>query len=147
MTILEAKKMLIDVIKTVYPASQYKYYSMAVVEGYERPCFFTQLKIIENQPSNYNSRRIRANFYIDYMQKEVDEADYLEVAESLQEAFGLYVKNENGVIYVGDVNWQYVGSERNVIEISVEVEWGVPIIHEDSSPLMNNFGLNLEMEE
>lgn len=60
MTLLEVKKGLLARMKEAFPTSKYKYYSMAVSEGFQRPCFFTQLKPTDTSPRNYNTRNMQA---------------------------------------------------------------------------------------
>ena len=79
MTLLEVKKGLLAKMKEAFPASKYKYYSTAVSEGFQRPCFFTQLKPTDTSPRNYNSRNMQATLYITFFQRSVDEAESLEI--------------------------------------------------------------------
>ena len=69
MTLIELKKVLIEKMKTKYPESTYRYYGIQVVEGYQKPSFFTQLKPVTLDFSNRNSTENVLTFYITYFQK------------------------------------------------------------------------------
>ena len=152
MTLSDVKKGLIGKMKQVFPTSKYKYYSMGVVEGYKRPCFFTQLKPIDTSPSNYNTRMMKATLYIDYMQDKVDEADVLDVIQMLQDAFELAVPVQDGektrYVHITDMSWDFIGTDRNIPEITVDLEWGASITrNKPTAPIMEGAEINYIMEE
>ena len=147
MTILEVKKGLIDKMKTVFTEDKYEYYGFDVKEGYKRPCFFTQIKPVDISPLNYNSKKIQATFYIDYLQKSINEVDALSVTQKLQDLFELYVKIGDRAVYVNGFDWDYVGTNKNIIEISIDLEWYVRISHNEEFPIMETANLKTEMEE
>lgn len=147
MTFSEVKKGLLDKMKKVFPENKYHYYSTAVVENYDRPCFFTQLHVIGNKPETYNSRKIQAAFYIDYRQKENDEADNLQVAEKLQEVFGFAVIIKERAIDVTDVTWDFVGKNRNILEVEVGLEWSKNVEHPEDAPMIESAEFNSRLEE
>lgn len=153
MTLIDVKKALIGKMKQVFPTSKYKYYSMAVVEKYERPCFFTQLKPIDTSPSNYNTRQMKATFYINYMQDKIDEADILDTIQKLQDAFELAVpvQLQDGKIrylHVDDMDWDFIGTDRNIPEITIDISWGAEVVrNKPTAPLMEGANIILNMEE
>ena len=136
MTLLEVKKGLLAKMKEAFPASKYKYYSTAVSEGFQRPCFFTQLKPTDTSPRNYNSRNMQATLYITFFQRSVDEAESLEVIQKIQDIFGLYVKIDNRVIHV-----------TNIPEIRLDLYWGETIEHENHLPVMDKADFNVKKGE
>lgn len=144
MTLLEVKKGLLAKMKEAFPASKYKYYSTAVSEGFQRPCFFTQLKPTDTSPRNYNSRNMQATLYITFFQRSVDEAESLEVIQKIQDIFGLYVKIDNRVIHVTNMDWDFIGKENNIPEIRIDLLWGEAIEHENHLPVMEKADFNVE---
>lgn len=145
MTLKDAKKGLIALLKTKYP--DYKYYSNAVTEGYKRPSFFTQLKPVS---MNAITERVRENivvFYIDYFQEKVDEADAIEKIEEIRNLFGTYVKINGRALDVQDFDYDFIGTERNILEISIELEWMEKIEHINTKPAMESASFSIEMEE
>lgn len=145
MTFLEVKKGLIAKMQEAFPKKEYKYYSKAVVENYERPCFFTQI-ITDSEPSNYNSEYVSGTLYIDCMQKTVDEIMMLGMVHKIRTLFGLYIKTDAGCIYIDKVSHDFNGSEKNVIQIQVDFHYMETIEHVNEAPLMESVFLNEEME-
>ena len=144
MTLLEVKKGLLAKMKEAFPASKYKYYSTAVSEGFQRPWFFTQLKPTDTSPRNYNSRNMQATLYITFFQRSVDEAESLEIIQKIQDIFGLYVKINNRVIHVTNMDWDFIGKENNIPEIRIDLLWGEKIEHKNNLPVMEKADFNVE---
>lgn len=147
MTVSDVKKGFLDRMKTAFPETEYTYYSMDVKEGFERPCFFTQIKPMDNKAANYNSRRTQATLYIDYLQETIDEADFLDVIQELQDTFGLAVRIGDRAVHVTDFDWDYIGTGKNAAEIAVGLEWGTRIKHDNKLPVMESARFNTGMEE
>ena len=113
-------------------------------EGFQRPCFFTQLKPTDTSPRNYNSRNMQATLYITFFQRSVDEAESLEVIQKIQDIFGLYVKIDNRVIHVTNMDWDFIGKENNIPEIRIDLLWGEKIEHKNNLPVMEKADFNVE---
>lgn len=118
-----------------------------VVENYERPCFFTQIVPVSNQGENYNTRKKVVLFYITIFQNEVDEAEALDMIDTIQDLFGLAVKIKDRAVDVTDFDWQWIGTEKYVPELSITLEWYDDIIHEDDSPIIGSVAINSRLEE
>ena len=136
MTLTELKVGLIALLQSRYPTKKYNYYSMAVVEKYDRPCFFTQILPVDMSPANFNSRKNRALFYITFMQEKTDETEMLEIIQGIRDLLGLSVQIKERAVKVVDFDWNYTGTYRNIPEISVELEWFDRIEHKNDAPLM-----------
>lgn len=148
MTISELKKGLLEKMQSIFPKEKYKYYSMAVVEGYKRPSFFTSIKPVRMEPVNYNSRINVVTFYINYMQLHIDEAAALDVIQKIRDLFGLSVKINDRYVDVIGFDYDFIGTEQNIPEISIELEWMDQIEHVNNQPLMMSVETNMKnMEE
>ena len=147
MTLSELKKGLLSLMQMIYPETEYKYYGMDVSEGFERPSFFTQIKPVEMDPNNYNSRNNRVTFFIDYMQEIVDEVDALDKIQQIRDSFGLAVKIGDRAVKVVSYDYDFIGTERNIPEISIDLEWMDRIDHTENLPLMESAEINQEMME
>ena len=145
MTIKEVKVGLNALLASKYP--DIKLYSKAVVEGYKTPCFFTQIQPITMDNRSRTTRYNYVSFDIEYIQKELDEADILDKVQEIRELFGLYVKIGDRAIDVLDFDFDYVGTDRNILEISLELEWFEEIKHENSEETMISLVFSKEMEE
>lgn len=132
---------------TVFPEEEYKYYSMDVVEGFDRPCFFTQLKPVDTSPQNFNTRNNILTFYITYFQKEVDEYEMLSVIDQLRNMFGFAVKICGRAVKVDNFEWDFVGTNRNVTEISFDIQWLDKIERAETEEIINKVQTNTKMEE
>lgn len=145
MTLREVKSGIVSMIHNQFPAI--KIYSLAVVENYKRPAFFIQLKPNTMEPTNYNSRYNQMTLYIDYMQNVIDEGDALDVIEGLRDLFGLSITIEDRSIHVTGFDYDFVGTDRNIPEISIDLEWTDRIDHLVTEPTMENMALNEQLEE
>lgn len=148
MTFSDIKSALISVMKTKYPANTYKYYSNSVVEHFQRPCFFTELTLDRSEVASSDSQHFLGTFSIEILQQKVDEADALNIASTLQGAFGKSVSVGVRAIKVIGYDFEFAGTEENIPVITVNLEWydQLPKIP-DTSPMMEAFDLDLEMEE
>lgn len=145
MTLKELKSGIVTLIKSQFP--NIKIYSMSVVENVKRPAFFMQLKPTTMEPTNYNSRRNQVSLYIDYLQKVIDEGEILEVIDSLRDLFGLSIKIGDRAVDVIGFDYDFIGTERNIAEISIDLEWSDRIIRNVTAPLMETLELNEELHE
>ena len=129
MTLADIKKKCLEVMKEHYPTTEYKYYSNAVVERFERPCFFTELTIDQSDVASSGAERFLGNFSIEILQDVIDEAKVLEMAITLKKAFGRYIMvtlgdtTEERTVRVKDFDYEFVGTENNVPTITVDLEW------------------------
>ena len=147
MTLAELKKGLLSHMMTIFPKDRYKYYSMDVIEGYDRPCFFTQLKPVDTAPHNYNSRNNVLTFDINYFSEEVDELEMLTVVDQLRDLFGLAVKIGDRAVKVDNFEWDFVGTDRNILEVSIDVQWSDKIEHAETDDIVESVETNTRMEE
>lgn len=147
MTLAELKKGLLTLMKSVFPENEYHYYSMDVMEDYDRPCFFTTLKPVDTDPANYNSRNNIVTFYIDYFQEEVDELNLLNTIDKLRDLFGLFVNIEGRAVKTSGFEWDFVGAERYTAEIKVDFQWMDRIEHVQPEEMIESVYTNTEMED
>lgn len=123
------------------------YYSMAVTEDYDRPCFFTQVKPVDMSPANYNAVKKQVLFYITYLQSEVDEAEIYRVIDTVRDLFGLYIIVGGRAVKVGAFDYDFIGSDRNVAEISIELSWHDRIVRDEEYDIMETLELDQGLEE
>ena len=145
MTLTELKAALITLLKTKYP--DYKYYSTSVVENYTRPCIFTQIKPVEADITNYNTRSNHVVFYITYLAKKADEAESLRLIDGIRDLFGLYVKVGKRAVRVESFDWDFIGDNRDIPDISVGLYWYDQIEHNTDAPVMEQVHTRKEWEE
>jgi hypothetical protein len=81
------------------------------------------------------------------MQEELDEADMLDKVEEIRNLFVLYVKIGDRAVDVTGFDFDYVGTDRNILEISLDIEWCDEIKHETNEPTMESLVFSKETEE
>ena len=145
--LLQLKKRLLELMKKEFPADEYKYYGIEVMQGYEVPAFFTELKPVTIEAVNHNITRNVYTFYIDYFQSEVDEIDIFEKVEVLKSAFGNYIMVGDRAIDVSNFSHDYIGQDNDILEISLDLEWSENIMKPKTEPVMESVTINTEMEE
>lgn len=147
MTISDVKVRCLELIKTAYPS--YKYYSNAVVEKIERPSFVTQIRPIIMGPVNYNSRNNVVALTVTYFQKVASEPDALKVIQTIRDLFGLAVRvrleDETRAVKVTEFEYDFIGTERNIPQITITMEWMDVIAHPDDSELMGTLVIDKEL--
>jgi hypothetical protein len=81
------------------------------------------------------------------MQGKLDEADMLDKVEEIRNLFGQYVKINDRAVDVTEFDFDYVGTDRNILEISLDIEWFDKIEHETHEQAMESLVFFKEMEE
>ena len=154
MTLSDIKKACLLVMKTKYPTSKYKYYSNAVVEKYERPCFFTELNVDHAEPASSGTDHIQATFSIEILQDVVDEAKAFEIADTLRTTFGRYfivqkTGQPNRAVDVTGYDFEFAGTDDNIPVISFTLDWYENAMKTETADLMEDIEVSiiLQMED
>lgn len=158
MTYAELKAGLNALLQSVYPMSSedpkvktYTYYGLEVIEGYERPCFFTRLETGESRPENKSTLYHRLTFNIMYIPEETDEIDMMEKVDTIRELFELGARittaTESRWVDFKGFDFGFDGSERDILEISVDLEYLSNIRKPETAPLMKDVNLKMEVNE
>lgn len=146
MTLIEVKKGILDLMKTIYPTEQYKYYAKTVNEGYNSPAFFVRLKPILIQNGN-KWRENHYAVYITYFQKVLDEADVYRKVEELEDLFGKYIRINDRALDVTDISFDYLGTDQNILEMTFNIEWYENTVKETNDTLAESVDINTFKEE
>ena len=118
----ELKKGMIAVLRELYPKG-YKFYGNEVVEGYEKPSFFTQLTPVTMENVTQHTTNNTMLFVITYFQKNKDEEDNLKKTTEIRKAFGLKVEVADRQLNVEELDFQFVGEEGNILQIQVTINY------------------------
>lgn len=118
----ELKKGMIAVLRELYPKG-YKFYGNEVVEGYDKPSFFTQLMPVTMENVTQHTTNNTMLFVITYFQKNKDEEDNLKKITEIRKAFGLKVEVADRQINVEELDFQFVGEEGNILQIQVTINY------------------------
>lgn len=158
MTYTELKAGLNAHLQTVFPmvsddplVQTYAYYGLEIVEGYETPCFFTRLETGESRPSNKSTLYHRLTFSIMYFPTDIDEIDLMDKVDKIRELFELGVtittSTESRCVDCVGFDWGWGGTERDVLEISVDLEYMTDIRPPETADIMQDATLNLSFNE
>lgn len=154
MTYTELKAGLNAHLQTAYPMESddplvetYTYYGLEIIEGYETPCFFTRLETGESRPANKNTLYHRLTYSIMYFPTEIDEVDLMSKVDTIRSLFELGVEIDTGtekrlVDCVG-FDWGFGGTDRDILEISVDLEYLTDIRKPETAEIMKDATLNL----
>ena len=122
-------------------------YSIARTEDFKRPAFFFYLKPILTEAANMRTRHNVVAAYIDYHQKVKDEADMYKVAGKLRDALGFAYKVKSRYLDVTEFDFEFVGKERNIMEMSATFDYFDPIEADDKAELMEEAIVNVKLRE
>ena len=147
MNLVELKTGIVSLMKKKYPSPEYKYYSKVVIESYDRPSFFLRLAPIQNSRETTNFRSKQFVLYITYLQPILDEVDMLTKVDEIEELFGNYIQIGDRAIDVTEFDFDYLGSDRNILEISINLEWMDRIKKTETEDLMESVSMKREMED
>jgi hypothetical protein len=155
------KEKLTSLLLAKYPT--YKVYGVEVAQGYTKPSFFVDVRLISLGDGTINIVKKNFRVHIIYFQKEINEADqyakYEEIAELLiadskknpKKKMCLNIKDEDydRFIPVTDFSYDYVGNDTNILSINFSLQFFDFKNIEDTEPTMEEVDLNkiIEMEE
>lgn len=120
---VEIKKAVNMLLKGRYPPPQYKIYGKEIKEGYEKPCFFTEILDKGSQAETRNFAKGGFTIKITYFQIEKNELDQLEKVDEIKDLFGLIFCVENRKLTVGDCSYDYIGEYQDILQISIEIDY------------------------
>jgi len=146
-TLTELKKAMVGQLKSLYPEGQYKYYGIEVKEGYKRPCFFTKLESVDTERVTCNTNLTRCTFYITYLQSLCDEGDILQKADGIQKLFGGYVRVGERAAGVTGFHFGMVGNDRDIMEISIDIEFFDRIERMEKEEIMDSLSMKLRGDD
>ena len=145
MILNDLKGRCVEIVHDLYP--NMKIYSMAVTENFKRPAIFMVLEPMVAEPTNYNSRHNLFTLYITLFQKVIDEYEALDFIENIRDTFGLSIKVGDRAVKVVDFSYDFTGTNRNIPEISLDLEWYDRISHQETADLMETAVINQNLEE
>lgn len=121
MTFSDIQIAVVKILKDNFP--NHNIQSIMKVEQVKRPAFFVYMKPIISEPSGKYARHNIMALYIDYFQDVKNEKDMYDAAYIIRDAMGISFPAGDGYANVMEFDWDFVGSERNIMEISVELEY------------------------
>lgn len=141
-TPLDIRTSALDLLKRKYP--KYKRYGNEVVEGFDKPSFFVSIMPIANSNTSVNFKFYSYSIMITYFQKEPHEIDNLTKAAEIETLFGYQMKVKDRLINITDYSYDFVGNNKNILQITIDVEFYDDIDKKDNSQVANKLYLRQE---
>lgn len=132
----DIKKAVNRILKERYPPPQYKIYGQEIKEGYETPCFFTEILDKGSRAETKNFAKGGFTVKIVYFQQEKNELDQLEKADEIKELFGLVFCVGNRKLTVGEFSHDFIGEYSDILEISIDIDYMENTRKEETGPVM-----------
>lgn len=115
------KKAINSLLKGRYP--EHKVYGKEVREGYQAPCFFTEILDKGEKAGSKNYSSGGFTLLITYFQKKINELDQLEMVDEIQDLFGLTFVVGTRILTVGEYSYDFVGEYSDILQISIEFDY------------------------
>lgn len=119
--LLEVKKSCNAALKEAFP--DYKIYGTDVREGLKLPSFYTEIVPYTLIYESLNLVRQTCGYKITLLEKTPNEELELSVFEKIRKAFHLKVRIKDKLVTVDSVEFDYIGAENNIFQITVHFQW------------------------
>ena len=119
----EVKRAANCLLRGRYPPPGYKIYGKEIREGYESPCFFTEIVDKGSRAETLNFAGGGFTVKITYFQRERDELDMLEKADGIKELFGAVFRVGERRLTVGEYSYDFIGEFQDILQVSVDFEY------------------------
>ena len=130
-------------LKGRYPPPQYKIYGKEIREGYDAPCFFTEILDRGSRAETKNFAKGGFTIKITYFQAEKNELDQLEKVDEIKDLFGLFFCVGDRKLTVGEFSHDYIGEYQDILQISIEIDYKENTQKEDTAPVAREIGVEV----
>ena len=119
--LLEVKKSCNAALKEAFP--DFTIYGTDVREGMKLPSFYTEIVPYTLNYESINLVRQKCGFKITLLEKTPNEELQLSVFEKIRKVFHLKVRIKEKLVTVDSVEFDYIGAENNIFQITVRFQW------------------------
>lgn len=137
----EIKKSVNGLLKGRYP--QYKIYGKEIREGYDAPCFFTEILDRGSRAETRNFAKGGFTVKITYFQTAKNELDQLEKVDEIKDLFGLFFCVGDRKLTVGEFSHDYIGEYQDILQISIEIDYKENAQKEDTALVAKEIGVEV----
>lgn len=130
-------------LKGRYPPPQYKIYGKEIREGYDAPCFFTEILDRGSRAETRNFAKGGFMVKITYFQTAKNELDQLEKVDEIKDLFGLIFCVGDRKLTIGDFSHDYIGEYQDILQISIEIDYKENTQKEDTAPVAREIGVEV----
>ena len=125
------------------PPPQYKIYGKEIREGYDAPCFFTEILDRGSRAETRNFAKGGFTIKITYFQAEKNELDQLEKVDEIKDLFGLIFCVGDRKLTIGDFSHDYIGEYQDILQINIEIDYKENTQKEDTAPVAREIGVEV----
>ena len=119
--LLEVKKSCNRALKDAF--QELKIYGVEIREGLKQPCFYTEIVPYSLVYESINLVKQKCGFKITLLEKTPNEEFQLSVFEKIRKVFHLKVRIKEKLVTVDSVEFDYIGAENNIFQITVRFQW------------------------
>ena len=119
--LLDVKKSCNATLREAFP--DFKIYGTDVREGLKLPSFYTEIVPYTLNYESLNLVRQTCGYKITLLEKTPNEELELSVFEKIRKAFHLKVRIKDKLVTVESVEFDYIGAENNIFQITVRFQW------------------------
>ena len=130
-------------LKGRYPPPQYKIYGKEIREGYDAPCFFTEILDRGSRAETRNFAKGGFTVKITYFQTAKNELDQLEKVDEIKDLFGLFFCVGDRKLTIGDFSHDYIGEYQDILQISIEIDYKENTQKEETAPVAREIGVEV----
>jgi hypothetical protein len=130
-------------LRSKYPTPAYRIYGKEIREGYQTPCFFTEIMDKGSRAETKNFAKGGITIKITYFQEVRNEVDQLEKTDEIKELFGLIFCVEGRCLTVGEFEHEYIGEYQDILQISINIDYLEHIQKEESAPIAREAGIRV----
>ena len=130
-------------LKGRYPPPQYKIYGKEIREGYDAPCFFTEILDRGSRAETRNFAKGGFTVKITYFQTAKNELDQLEKVDEIKDLFGLIFYVGDRKLTIGDFSHDYIGEYQDILQISIEIDYKENTQKEDTASVAREIGVEV----
>lgn len=137
LTVVDVNKAVVERLKNGIP--NHPVYAAEVIEGFKRPCFFTQILMPTSSHETINRTFNRRIVIIHYFSENGTELENLMMYSRLEQIFGLKLRVKNRMLNVENVRSDIADG---VLQFKFDLDFYTRIEREDEYELMQELKLN-----
>ncbi len=141
-TPLDIRVSAFGLLRQAYP--KYKVYGNEVKECFSKPSFFVSVMPVANSNESVNFKFYSYSIIITYFQAKADEIDSLNKVAEIEKLFGYQMPVKDRLINVTDCGYDFAGEHKNILQITVDIEFYDDIDKKDNSKIADKLYLNQE---
>ena len=144
---VEIKKAANGLLKGRYQPPQYRIYGKEIREGYEAPCFFTEILDRGGRAETRNFAKGGFTVKITYFQAERDELDQLKKVDEIKSLFGMSFRVGERRLTAGDFSHDYIGEYQDILQVSIEFGYRENTQEADTASVAQEIGVEITQDE